>query len=315
MVYQGLFFQNAPGLDRVPVLGGVARRAGRVERLTAAHSEAVAASPFLRPPHHDDRRRWSRYVALGDSFTEGMNDVADDGSLVGWADRLASRLAGEQAPGDFGYANLAVRGNRVPHVGARQLPRALALAPDFATVAIGVNDMMRPSFHLERSLEVVDRVVGSLRSQGSDVLMVSFGDPRPRSRTLGLLAARIAEYGDGLRMIADTRGCYLADFWGAESFDDEQCWSSDRLHLGPIGHDIAARAALEALGRGGGEWRDPLPPAGEPTPLGRRLDDLRWVARDLAPWAGRRVLRVTQAQQCRRPELAPLAADEGTEVA
>ncbi|MGW0150807.1 SGNH/GDSL hydrolase family protein [Streptomyces sp. NPDC003333] len=56
--------------------------------------------------------RWRNYVAVGDSFTEGMDDAYPDGTYRGWADLVATRLAAEAGP-DFGYANLAIRGHAV----------------------------------------------------------------------------------------------------------------------------------------------------------------------------------------------------------
>ena len=59
----------------------------------------------------DAAHPWRRYVATGDSFTEGLSDPAGDGDhWRGWADRLAeslARLAGPDA--GFEYANLAIR--------------------------------------------------------------------------------------------------------------------------------------------------------------------------------------------------------------
>ena len=52
--------------------------------------------------------RWRSFVAVGDSFTEGMNDITPDGRMRGWADLVAQRLAAQQD--DFRYANLAIRG-------------------------------------------------------------------------------------------------------------------------------------------------------------------------------------------------------------
>lgn len=258
----------------------------------------VATPPALRT--------WHRYVALGDSFTEGMNDELPDGGLLGWADRLAGVLAAEVP--DFHYANLAVRGNRVRNVVEEQLPRALALHPDLATVAIGVNDMLRPQFDLPHCVVGVERVVRSLRGAGVDVVLVSFGDPRRRSRALGAIANRIRAYGDHLRELADVYGLYLVDYWGAPSFDDDRCWSNDRLHLTPVGHDIAARAGLEALGRGDSSWREPLP--GTPPAasfLVRRARDVRWFARDVTPWATSKVFTRSEVRSCRRPEMEPYA--------
>ena len=61
------------------------------------------------------------FVALGDSFTEGLGDPHPDGTgYRGWADRFAERLAASR-PG-LRYANLAVRGKVVADVAADQIP-------------------------------------------------------------------------------------------------------------------------------------------------------------------------------------------------
>lgn len=54
---------------------------------------------------------WRRFVAVGDSFTEGIGDPDPNapGAHRGWADRVAEVL-GQQVD-DFAYANLAVRGS------------------------------------------------------------------------------------------------------------------------------------------------------------------------------------------------------------
>src|SRR6187200_2440122 len=53
-------------------------------------------------------RPWSRYVALGDSFTAGVGDPEplSPGGMRGWADRIAEELG--EGRGEFGYANLAI---------------------------------------------------------------------------------------------------------------------------------------------------------------------------------------------------------------
>ena len=40
--------------------------------------------------------RYSRFITLGDSFTEGVGDIQIDGQFMGWADRVAERLAKQQ---------------------------------------------------------------------------------------------------------------------------------------------------------------------------------------------------------------------------
>src|SRR3954466_9574620 len=89
-----------------------------------------------------------RYVALGDSGTEGVGDEPHpDGSERGWADRLAAILA-EKNP-QLLYAHLAVRGRLTAQIHEEQLGPALALEPDLATVMAGLNDIIRPRHDLD----------------------------------------------------------------------------------------------------------------------------------------------------------------------
>src|SRR6266498_5588272 len=98
---------------------------------------------------------YRRFVALGDSQTEGLNDLDENGVLRGWADRLAHALHATTSP-DLTYANLAVRGARAAHVVEQQLPVALALEPDLATVAVGMNDVLRHDFDVDRTVDQVE---------------------------------------------------------------------------------------------------------------------------------------------------------------
>ena len=87
---------------------------------------------------------WSRYVAIGDSFTEGIGDPEprSPGGHRGWADRVAEVLS-EQTE-DFAYANLAVRGRLLQQILDEQVEPALELHPDLITVSMGGNDVIRP---------------------------------------------------------------------------------------------------------------------------------------------------------------------------
>lgn len=123
--------------------------------------------------------RWRSYVAVGDSFTEGMDDAYPDGSYRGWADLVATRLAAEAGP-DFGYANLAIRGRLFPNVVAEQVPSALAMKPDLISFAAGGNDVLRRSFDPDSFVPRFDSVVQRLRSGGSDVVLFRFADVMAR---------------------------------------------------------------------------------------------------------------------------------------
>ena len=79
----------------------------------------------------------ARYVALGDSFTEGVgdDDQARPNGVRGWADRVAEQL-GAADPG-FGYANLAIRGRKLRQIMAEQVDAAVALKPTLVSIYAG----------------------------------------------------------------------------------------------------------------------------------------------------------------------------------
>ena len=117
------------------------------------------------------------YVALGDSFTEGLDDLtAADGGYRGWADRFAEHLADLQ-PG-LRYANLAVRGKVLQEVADEQLPQAIAMRPDLVSIAAGGNDMLRPGADPDLLAESFDAVILELQQAGLPVLMFTGFDPR-----------------------------------------------------------------------------------------------------------------------------------------
>ncbi|HEV3293193.1 MAG TPA: SGNH/GDSL hydrolase family protein, partial [Streptosporangiaceae bacterium] len=117
------------------------------------------------------------YVALGDSFTEGLDDLtAPDGGYRGWADRFAEILAARN--GGLQYANLAVRGKMLGEVVDDQLPAALAMAPDLVSIAAGGNDLLRPSADPDSLAEVFEAAVIRLRDAGCQVLVLTGFDPR-----------------------------------------------------------------------------------------------------------------------------------------
>jgi lysophospholipase L1-like esterase len=237
-------------------------------------------------------RDWRRFVALGDSFTEGlMDELRPDGRHVGWADRvaqsLADRASGDGAPG-IEYANLAVRGRLVGQVMAEQVPAAVELGPDLASIAVGVNDSLRRRFDLGSMATALENGVRELRATGCDVLLFAFGDPARRSRAMAPVRERIRAYNSAVHAIAEHYDCYLASFWEVAAYDDDRLWDEDRLHLSPAGHRLAAQTALEALGAGDPSWRTPAVPGPRPSRPSQAASHLRWTTGHLAPWLARR---------------------------
>lgn len=264
-------------------------------------------------PTPADRRIWTRYVAIGDSFTEGMSDPHPDADdvFVGWADRLAQHLDASAAAANlpFGYANLAVRGRTLDDVVGPQLDAALALTPDLVSMVGGGNDLLRPSVDLDGLRERIEEAVVRIRATGADVLLATPTDTRDAG-VFRALRGRHAVHAANIFTIAQDHGCHVVNLWGMRALRDWRMWAEDRIHLTTEGHRRVALAALKALGHETDieDWSTPLPPA----PAAGRADELRghadWVRSYAAPWVERRVKGTSSGdgRVAKRPELLPV---------
>ncbi len=252
------------------------------------------------------------YVALGDSFTEGLDDpTAVGGGYRGWADRFAEYIAAVQ-PG-LCYANLAIRGKTLAQVADEQIPQAIAFRPDLVSIAAAGNDMLRPGADPDALAESFDQVIQTLLQAGCPVLMFTGFDPR--FPVLRLIRGKVAAFNMRLRAIADRHGCHLVDLWEMNALRDPRAWSSDRLHLTPDGHRRVALRACEVIGVPVDEdWREPWPPLdGSPrSPAGgwlsARRTDAQWARVHAAPWVTRRIRGRSSGDGIppKRPQLLPL---------
>jgi lysophospholipase L1-like esterase len=256
------------------------------------------------------------FVAIGDSFTEGLNDEAPDGGFRGWADRLSGLLSASY-PG-LRYANLAVRGKLLRQIVREQVPAAVALSPGLVSIAGGGNDILRPGADPDTLAELFDAGVARLSASGAQVLMFTGFDPASVP-VLRLLRGRIAAYNMHLRAIADARGCYLVDLWSMKFLRSPAAWSPDRLHLTAQAHQRVALRACEVLGVPvTDDWRAPLA-ADQPVTavdavsravwLAARREDARWAKEYLAPWINRRLHGRSSGdgRTAKRPALEPVA--------
>ncbi|MFJ8165275.1 SGNH/GDSL hydrolase family protein [Streptomyces sp. NPDC096136] len=249
---------------------------------------------------------YTSFVAVGDSFTEGMSDLLPDGSYRGWADLLAARLAAREP--DFRYANLAVRGKLIGQIAEDQAPAAAAMRADVVTLVGGLNDALRPRVdmgrvrgHLEAAVELLAPSCGRL------VLMRSPGRQGP---VMERFRPRMEELFGILEELAARHGALLVDLYGAPVLGDPRLWDADRLHLTAEGHRRVAEAVWQALGLPAeDDWAASLPPASAPGWGVRRTEDLRFAQRHLLPWIGRRLTGRSSGdgRPPKRPELLPYA--------
>ncbi|MBE9374097.1 SGNH/GDSL hydrolase family protein [Saccharopolyspora sp. HNM0983] len=260
----------------------------------------MGSEPTSRGP------QWESFVALGDSFTEGMADLRPDGGYRGWADRLAEHLARDNPA--MRYANLAVRGKLIRQIVTDQVPRAVELRPSLVALTAGGNDIIRPGTDPDLVATLFRDAVGALRSTGADVLIGTGFDTRD-TPVLRRVRGKVGTYNAHLRAIADEHDCHVVDLWSMNVLRDSRAWNTDRLHLSPEGHRRVALRACEALGvPTGSDWREKWPHTADVPWREQRAQDIKWAREHLAPWIGRRLRGVSSGdgRRPKRPQLERL---------
>ncbi|MDF5752377.1 SGNH/GDSL hydrolase family protein [Spongiactinospora sp. TRM90649] len=245
------------------------------------------------------------FVALGDSFTEGLSDPGPDGRYRGWADRVAVRLA--RLDPEFRYANLAVRGRLLGEVVRDQVPKAIAMRPDLISFCAGGNDLLRPGCDPDVMAKTFAHAVRDLRATGAEVLVFTGVDPRD-TPLMRHVRGRFAIFYLHLRSIADLYGCRLVDQWSMQGLRDWRAWHEDRLHMNAEGHRLVAARVLDVLGVPGEDsWRHTWPPRELVDPKVRRREDAQWLRHHLLPWVGRRLQGTSSGAELapKRPDLSP----------
>ncbi len=254
-------------------------------------------------------RRFERYVAIGDSTVEGLDDPDGRGGYRGWANRLAERIARNQ--GGLRYANLAVRGRKSRDVLEEQLEPALAMKPDLAIVVSGTNDILRPRFDAEQTARDIERMQRAFIETGAIVLSFTLPDLTPVMPLARPLRARIRRFAAELVAAGKRSGAIVIDFTAHPVASDPRLWSEDRLHANSLGHARIAEALAEVLSlpHAGPEWAEALP---EPPPRGvsgALAGELRWGRHYLLPWLSRHARGSSSGDGCRakRPRLEPMS--------
>ncbi|MEU5002507.1 SGNH/GDSL hydrolase family protein [Streptomyces sp. NPDC021622] len=244
-----------------------------------------------------------RFVAMGDSLTEGIGDPVAEG-WRGWAALLAAGLTGDEAGVEF--HNLAVSGAQTSDVLHRQLPAALGLRPAVVSVVVGVNDTLRCTFDIHAVAARLDQIYASCTQQGALLLTACLPDPGAMLGLPGALARPLARRQRGVNAVVHA----LSERYGAVHLHaaegdwvaDRGLWSADRLHPGERGHRLLAarfHALLAARGTAAGS-----PPSREPQlPQPTRSASIWWLATAGTGWVARRCTDLL-------PQLLTLAADE-----
>lgn len=263
------------------------------------------------------------YIAIGDSFTEGVGDELPDGQVRGWADLVALGLAasttraaaapaevpsGSSAEVPFTYANLAIRGKLLAPIVAQQLEPALAQKPDLLSFNGGGNDIMRPRVDISWVVDQFDLVIGRALERGTHVLLLSGANPSKHLPMGSLIQRR----GDALALAAratftNRPGVTVVDNWSDAELTKAKYWSADKLHLNGLGHTRVASNVLAALEVPvPTEWASDV---GAQAPSNERVQrTANYYRQYVLPWIGRRLTGRSSGdgRPPKRPTLEPV---------
>lgn len=254
----------------------------------------------------------ARYVALGDSFTEGLGDTDPmlPNQVRGWADRLAEQLAlaHPDGPQAFGYANLAVRGKKMRQILGEQIDVAVGMNPTLVTIYAGINDILRPKVDIDALVTGYAEGIAKLAGTGARVLVFT-GFDASTSKVFATIRGRTAIYNELLREVAQDQGAELVDYWRFREYNDWRLWGIDRMHMSTPGHINMANRVLGQLGEAARIPMPELPPVLAKTTTETFRDNAVWTKEYVGPWVSRRLRGVSSgdALSARWPVLRPPA--------
>jgi acyl-CoA thioesterase-1 len=182
----------------------------------------------------DGERLAVRYVALGDSYTIG---TATRAAGERWPDQLVARLHAA-LPGLDLVANLGVNGFTSRAVIEVELPQLPALEPGFATVLIGVNDVVQgvvESTYRENVSLILDELLSRLPPSRLVVVTTPDYTVTPRGADYGNPAAQagaIRRFNAAVVELAAERAIAVADIHDVslEAETDRSLVAEDGLH-------------------------------------------------------------------------------------
>ena len=235
--------------------------------------------------------KYTRFIALGDSMTEGMSDEQVNGKYRGWADRAADVMAKEIS--DFTYMNLAVRGKLLQQVIDDQIPLVAPHVTGKETLIsfhAGANDVIRPNYNPELAKPKYRKGVADLTATGGTVVLFTvIENVDGKSKVADMWRERFSDFNEHVREVAKEFGAILMEAQKAPFLADRRFLNKDRLHLNAEGHWRLSQAVLEGLGyQFDSAWRIPLDAPSKRSKFDSLFENAIWIGTFVLPWIWRR---------------------------
>ena len=256
--------------------------------------------------------RFERYVAIGDSSTEGLQRPGWSGRLPRLGEpssRARGASAGRVALRQPGCARQALLGNPrgAAWTGARHEARP---RHGFR----GSNDILERGFDAGKWWAELESMMGALVGGKAVVLTFTLPDLTGVMPIGRFLAPRVRAMNATIREAAASTGARLIDFAAYSVGSDPRLWSEDRFHANAEGHARIAAALAQALGLPGTDdaWHQPMPERNARSRWTRMAESWSWYRHHLLDrlWPGSPV-----EGQChpKRPRLEAVQPTDGFE--
>jgi lysophospholipase L1-like esterase len=220
------------------------------------------------------------FTVLGDSAAFGTGDSDADGNCRGWAYYLSQVFREEVT-----YLNFSRPGAKSSEVREDQLPRAIASEPDICAVIAGGNDLLRNGFNPQLLYTNLRQTCDQLMSRGAEILMIELHDPNQLLHLPRLLkrvlARRVNSVNEVYYRVAEELDLLLIRTRQIPDVHNKENWHIDRMHPGPLGHQILARAMADKLKARG--WALNIPEIQRP-PLVSKGSQRIWLIKNGLPW-------------------------------
>jgi lysophospholipase L1-like esterase len=236
--------------------------------------------------------QYTRFLVLGDSFSEGMSDEIINGNYRGWADRVADVLATRSS--GFKYANFAVRGKLVNQVFEEQVPLALPLIDGPQTLVsfhAGANDALRPNFDRNVVRTAYVKAVTQLVQSGATIVLFTVLEKNGNGgKASAVWEERMSSFNSIVREVAVKFDLMIMDASMDPQSANPNLLAFDRLHLNPTGHYRVAQAVLERIGAPfDSGWKDADVASKKKSWIVRKVLTLWWFVSFALPWVWRRI--------------------------
>ncbi|AYY27025.1 SGNH/GDSL hydrolase family protein [Bacillus paranthracis] len=189
---------------------------------------------------------WKRFVAIGDSFTEGIGDEVEGIALKSWVDHFVQLCVN-----DIEYANFAKRGLVTKEIRSQQLEKALTFNPDLVSLIAGANDVLKGRWNHYAYKEDMKCMIDTLSKTGADIMIANLPDFTVRlpfsTEKKQVLKEQLLEANEVILSLSREHQLHHIDFWNHQLVNDNTLWSKDFIHPNSKGYVKVAELIFSSL--------------------------------------------------------------------